>query len=255
MSRLPLPREYILATLKVIDEKLDQLPDCYVVNRGSIEKIRSRKPRHEYSTDSNRGRVLMSSLIERQRLIKIRHRLINEWKLNYSERIDISSVSINKNISTAGSDLWYKLSDKINTYEKTDSLYHNGIQVRSRIEMGIGEMLDSLGLEYVYEPELEINNKRLSPDFVIYVPTFDCCIILEFLGMLDDYNYLDSAKLKIGVYFNNGFFPETNLILLCGNKNSAPSFDEIYNSIVVCLANLSTMFVKVTDLVTGKVFQ
>ena len=72
--------------------------------------------------------------------------------------------------------------------------------------------------------------------------------------MLDDYNYLDNAKLKIGVYLNNGYFPENNLILLCGNKNTAPSFDSIYNSIVVCLSNLSTMFVKVTDLVTGKPF-
>lgn len=254
MSRLPLPREYILASIKYIDAKLEKLPDCYVVNRGKIEKIRTRNPRHEYSICSDRGQVLMSCLIERQRLIKIKQQLINEWERVYSERIDTSNISINNNISIAGFDLWSSLSGKSNSYEKTESLYHNGIQVRSRMEMGIGEMLDNLGLDYVYEPEIEINNKRLSPDFVIHIPTFNCCIILEFLGMLDDYNYLDNAKLKIGVYLNNGYFPENNLILLCGNKNTAPSFDSIYNSIVVCLSNLSTMFVKVTDLVTGKPF-
>jgi hypothetical protein len=50
----------------------------------------------------------------------------------------------------------------------------------------------------------------------------------------------------------NGFFPGTNLIILGGNKNSAPSFDSIYNSIVTALANLCTIYVRVQDRVTNE---
>ena len=250
MSRLPLPREYILATLKYIDTELKSLPWCSLIVHGGHERIRTKDPVHEYGLESPKGRELLPFLIRRQRYLKIKKELLSQWKRYHSGRIDINSINVNRGICLPGDELWTDIRCDSNPFQKKEQLYHNGIQVRSRMEMCIGEILDQIGLEYVYEPEVIINGKRLSPDFVVSVPAFGCCIILEYLGLLDDPNYLDSSKVKIGVYLRNGYFPGTNLVLLCGNRNTAPSFDSIYNSIVVALANLCTIFVRVTDRVT-----
>lgn len=244
MSRLPLPREYILATVKYLNERLENIPVCTVIKHGEKHKVFIQEPRHEYGINSKKGQFYLPFVDERERLINARKGLITQWKSTYSDRPDPDSICINKEASIFGTNLWEQLTSESNGFVNNNSIFHNGIHVRSRGEMTVGEILDQLGLEYVYEPELILDGKRLSPDFVIRVPAFGCCIIVEYLGLLDDYDYLDSVKSKLGHYFKNGFFVGTNLILLCGNKNTAPSFDSIYNSIISTLANLCTIYVK-----------
>lgn len=247
MARLPVPREYILATLKYIDNRLMQIPHCNLVVHSGHKRIRIKDPCHEYAVDSLNGKRYMKYLYERRRLTEIRKSLTDFWKKNYKERICTDNVSVNSDVDLKVRDLSEKMDERNNPYENNELLYHNGIQFRSRVEMCIAETLDQLGLEYVYEPEIMLSYKRLSPDFIVKVPVFECCIILEYMGLLDDNTYVESAKNKIGIYMKNGFFPGTNLIILGGNKNSAPSFDAIYNSIVTSLANLCAIYVRVRD--------
>lgn len=236
--------------LNYLDSELESIPECSVIFRDGQEKIRTKNPIHEYCFDSPKGKALLPFLYQRRRYLEIRKNLLSFLKRDYSGRINHKRIVVNSGITLPGNDLCDDIQDDCNPYQKNDLLFHNGIQFRSRMEMCIGEILDQIGLEYVYEPQITIAGKRLSPDFVVRVPVFGCCIIIEFLGLLDDADYLDSSKVKLGVYLRNGFFPGTNLILLCGNKNTAPSFDSIYNSISSALANLCTIFVKVTDSVT-----
>ena len=252
MARLPVPRDYILATLKYIDDKLSQMPHCKLVIHSGHKRIRIKDPCHEYAVDSPNGKRYQRFLYERQRLTNIRKNLTDLWKMNYKDRIYTDNVSINSDVNLKVRDLSEYIDKGNNPYEKNDLLYHNGIQYRSRVEMCIAETLDQLGLEYVYEPEIMLSYKKLSPDFIIKVPAFGCCIILEYMGLLDDSNYVETAKSKLGIYMTNGYFPGTNLIILGGNKNSAPSFDSIYNSIVTALANLCTIYVRVQDRVTNE---
>ena len=244
MSRLPLPREYILASLKYVNERLERLPICSIIRHGDQLKISTKEPRHEYSVNSKKGKGYLPIIAEREKYLQMKASLISRWKSFYDDSIELDAIAINHSVSVPGSSIWDQLVSESNRFENSNNIYHNGIHIRSRGEMTIMEILDQLCLDYVYEPELILDGKRFSPDFVIKVPAFGCCIIVEYLGLLDDYNYLDSTKTKIGQYFKNGFFIGTNLILLCGNKSTTPSFDAIYNSIVSTLANLCTVYVK-----------
>ena len=244
MSRLPIPKEYILATMKYVENKLDSLPGYRIAARKGVLKIISSHPRSEYMIDRPQGRSLMPIVRERERLIGMRHDLICNWRDLYSENIDLDTLELNNVMSIMGDDLWYRLRADCNQYQKTDELFHNGIQLRSRGEMLVGEILDRLGLEYIYEPEIIISGKKYSPDFVVHVPAFCCCFIIEYMGCMDEYGYVEKNKAKIGSYLHAGLFPGRDLIFLCANANSAPTFDAIHNSIVSLLANLCSIHVK-----------
>ena len=246
MARLPLPRDYILASLMYIDNRLEQLPNCSLINHNDVQKIVSYNPRHEYKVTSVKGKKLMSLFGERRKLEELRRALIKKWSDSYSDKIDLNSVIICGHGNVLGDDIWNELKEDTNSYQKQDSLYHNGIKMRSRGEMFVGEILDQLGLDYLYEPEMIIDGRSVCPDFVVRVPVFGCCFIVEYMGCLDEYGYLDKNKSKIGMYFHSGIFLGTNLVILCADRNSAPSLDTIHNSIVSLLANLCSIYLKVS---------
>ncbi len=244
MARLPLPREYILAAMQYVENRLDELPDYKLGSRAGQLKIVMNNPRHEYSIDSKAGRRLMPILTERSRLLEIRDGLREYWRINYKGSIEYQSVEINNHDNVLNDDFWFSLKADSNNIQKSDDLFHNGVQLRSRGEMIVNEVLDHLGLEYVYEPFVTINGEHFSPDFVVRIPAFGCCFMIEYLGRLDEYGYLEKNKYKIGSYFRSNLFLGTNLIVFCANKRSAPSFDEIHNSIVSLIANLCAKYVK-----------
>ena len=244
MARLPLPEDYILATLKYTEERLNSLPGYRMANRGGILKVVSNYPRHEYRLDKPTGRSLLPIVNEREHLLKVRRELLLLWKKLYSGSIDTRGITLNDVSRIMGDDLWYELKADSNSYKKTDDLFHNGIRLRSRGEMLVNEVLDRLGLEYIYEPEIVIDGRSYSPDFVVHIPTFGCCFIIEYLGCMDDHTYVEKNKNKISSYLHAGIFPGRDLILLCANANSAPTFDMIYNSIVSLLADLCSIYVK-----------
>ncbi len=238
MSRLPLPREYILAMLNYFDKELNRMPQCSIISHSGQDKVLVRNPRHEYGINTPKGRELLHIQDKRNTILRLKRQITEQWNRAYHGVLDRESISLNCEAVLPGSDIWNEIVTDTNPYKKKEELYHNGIKVRSRMEMMISEVLDQLGLEYLYEPEIVLDGKRIYPDFVVRIPAFGCCIIIEYLGMLDDYKYLDATKNKLGVYLRNGFYPGTNLILLGGSKNSAPTIDAIYNSIVAAIASL-----------------
>ena len=120
MSRLPIPKEYILATMKYVENKLDSLPGYRIAARKGVLKIISSHPRSEYMIDRPQGRSLMPIVRERERLIGMRHDLICNWRDLYSENIDLDTLELNNVMSIMGDDLWYRLRADCNQYQKTD---------------------------------------------------------------------------------------------------------------------------------------
>lgn len=88
-----------------------------------------------------------------------------------------------------------------------------GILVRSRIEANICDSLDNHGLYYRYEDILEFDGIITHPDFVIIDPKTDKKIIWEHLGGLENEKYRNTNIKKLRRYFNNGYYPNINLIL------------------------------------------
>ncbi|MCQ2546635.1 MAG: hypothetical protein MJ161_03690 [Clostridia bacterium] len=92
-----------------------------------------------------------------------------------------------------------------NTNRTKDLIYKtgNGVKVRSKSERFIGNVLESMGIPYRYEPELRIGNRVFHPDFVI-MTTDGRKIILEHLGRMDLRDYINDNIDRLSAYASHG---------------------------------------------------
>ncbi len=137
-------------------------------------------------------------------------------------------------------ELWNAAKNDQNPREKNGSYFHNGIQMRSRIEVLIAEILDELGLEYKYEPAIRFGDEVFYPDFLVYIPCLKRCMIIEFFGMIDNEKYAFNAAGKMAVYANSGLIMNRDVIGLFGTKDAVVSDDIIYDYIVMIVNLLAT---------------
>lgn len=119
---------------------------------------------------------------------------------------------------------------------------HNDIYMRSRGELLVAEALDSLGLEYKYEPMIRIRGKICYPDFIVYLPEFNRCFFIEFLGRLDDDQYVADNSFKIGRYLQSGMTINEDILLFCGWENRMVSTESIVDDIVSLIVKYCRMY-------------
>lgn len=88
-----------------------------------------------------------------------------------------------------------------------------GVRMRSKSEVIISGILDKLGINYLYELPLSLNNGiTVHPDFTIIDGKNHRIIIHEHFGMMDDKEYANDAIGKIKLYQQNGWYIGINLI-------------------------------------------
>ena len=75
-----------------------------------------------------------------------------------------------------------------------------GQRFRSRAELIIAGILDSLGLAYRYECEYDTNRRAYYPDFTIMHPRTGELYYLEYFGLMSDPDYSGNAIEKIAAY-------------------------------------------------------
>ena len=101
-----------------------------------------------------------------------------------------------------------------NTYPKSgEFITNNGEVVRSKSEKIIADLLQRLGLYYVYECPLEVNGTLLYPDFAILNPITRETWYLEHRGRMDQADYAEDALQKERLYASCGLFPGLGLII------------------------------------------
>lgn len=88
-----------------------------------------------------------------------------------------------------------------------------GVMVRSKSELIIADMLESLGIPYQYEVELPYDDYHLCPDFTVIRPRDGMVIYWEHFGMTHDEEYLIKMDLKLDKYRNIGIRPWNNLMI------------------------------------------
>ena len=132
-----------------------------------------------------------------------------------------------RDISPFNIDAWKQFVPCSNNYENRNQYIDPyGFNVKSRSEMLVGNALKDLGLEAKYEPLLILRGgRKKTPDYSFPVPVIDRCFFIEFVGMADDGNYIDSNYGKIDEYMRNGILPNRDLILICGTENWLPSLE------------------------------
>ncbi len=136
--------------------------------------------------------------------------------------------------------LWNAVGCDQNPRPKKASYFHNGVQMRSRTEVLIAEILDELGLEYKYEPAIQFGDAIIHPDFLVYIPCLKRCLIIEFYGLSDNEGYLIDTVGKMTAYSNGGLLLNRDVLGFYGTERSMNSNEYIYNNIVMVINLLAT---------------
>ena len=106
-------------------------------------------------------------------------------------------------------DFTFSLEEWNNLRELKDQTIKNGYRhrdhlFRSKSEMLVAQILDSLGLEYKYEPVVIINGLERHPDFAVYCPEAGRYFFIEHLGCMDDPKYRYDNLVKVEMYEKAG---------------------------------------------------
>ena len=96
----------------------------------------------------------------------------------------------------------------------TDFVSAKGEYVRSKSELIIANLLDSMNIPYKYECPLELEGYgTVYPDFTVLNIKSRTEIIWEHLGMMDKEDYLNKALRKIALYELNGYYVGERFLL------------------------------------------
>ena len=106
-----------------------------------------------------------------------------------------------------------------------------GLRVRSKSEALIAFALDLAQIPFHYEEILELDDKKIVPDFTIRHPSTKEIYYWEHFGMMDDPAYAGDTYKKMIVYGRNGIFPGQNLIFTMENTENPLSIQEIQRTI------------------------
>ena len=250
MDRIALlPPAFLRARLDRIQSKLDNMPTLKLGIHGDRNVIREYyyvdgiRHQREYLLSRRNGKAKMEQL-------RIRGELIREQQSIDSLLVPLAEQSVidtSKVKTPFGKEFWESLGSEMNDMRIETDYVHKGIRMRSRGEIVIAQVLDSLGLEYKYEPRIRIDGDMYFPDFVVYIPEFERCFFIEFLGMIDDKEYSLKNGMKLGIYMNAGIVPNRDLLMFCGTRNSMVSVEEITADLIALIRKYCDQYILSAD--------
>ena len=88
-----------------------------------------------------------------------------------------------------------------------------GLQVRSKSEVLIADLLDKNHIPFRYEFPVRVKGKTIHPDFCILKMSTREEIFWEHFGLLDDRDYRENFMTKLSSYIFNGYYPGINLVM------------------------------------------
>jgi hypothetical protein len=112
-----------------------------------------------------------------------------------------------------------------------------GLWVRSKSEALIAFALNLAHVPFHYEETLEIDSKKIAPDFTILHPVTGERVYWEHFGMMDDLAYATETFKKLVLYGQNGILPGKNLIYTMETNAEPLSIREIQRMITHYLLN------------------
>lgn len=94
-----------------------------------------------------------------------------------------------------------------------------GLRVRSKSEALIAFALDIAKVPFHYEEILELQGKKIVPDFTILHPATGEKLYWEHFGIMDDPDYARETYKKLVWYGQNGILPGKSLIITMETEN------------------------------------
>ena len=244
-------REQKLAQIQIIEGRIASLPQggfscrvngdrfkCYRVHESirrngdnlQSEKVHRKRVRHEYEylplSDMPTIRQLALRKLLQLRLDDLNNEVkaIDKYLSNFQRRCRNADQFYSSPGISGFVDPLINDNEKITEWQSADykqSEYRvedrniptiGGINVRSKSEALIANILYERGIPFRYECIQTIGQRAYAPDFTILNPLNGREIIWEHFGMMDSADYLAEYGSKISRYLSSGYLPYRNLI-------------------------------------------
>ena len=238
------PAVYLKAKLNLIDKEIGGLPDVRLGHHEGRVVLRQclfvngKRRVKEYSADKEEGKLLYGQSEYRKKLSDVKEQLEIILK-NMPALPDIDLTKVN---TIYNKDMWERIHVRAEFEEKNTGYQYKNMMMDSRGEMIVAQTLESLGLEYKYEPRIIIGGEVYYPDFIVYLPEFERCFFVEFMGRLDDEKYISRNKFKIMDYLKSGMVINRDLLVFCGYENSMVNSDDMTDDIVALINKFCRMY-------------
>ena len=230
-----LSEEQAKLRIDYLNKQIDSLPEGHLYERTSRGKTysaiwiksypKNSKYSHRYfSTTRSPGKDLAELALKRAKLVDEVNTLLMQIGINRETRRRISVVARRGEPVKMDYEFFCKLkkTEDTNTYPKPKKCYeYKGILFRSKSEQVIAEYLDKMGYPYSYESRLTMGNKTVYPDFSVYIPEIDKVIFIEFMGRMDDRDYILDAGERFKFYGYRGFMVGRDVIFICETDTNA----------------------------------
>lgn len=134
-------------------------------------------------------------------------------KMPAGKQIMISPISVDDEQFI---DNWRRQKYEKKEFRDGDAEYYSGRdeRMRSKSEVIIANMLDKLGIPYLYEKPLFLKGFGIVyPDFTLLDIYTRREVYLEHLGMLGNIEYVNKSISKIRLYEKNGYYIGTDIII------------------------------------------
>lgn len=245
-------RNSAIVTLQQLDRSYPSISfGTHMVRGRTIKVVRlttlvdSKRKTVEYSLSSSRGmRVQATS----QKILLVRKALeslqletpsINRAVLKGTPRKITSSGTqelLPDSQNSAPKALAFSADEWMSLCEWKDTRIINGYPhgnhvFRSKSELMIAQLLESLGLEYKYEPLIIIGGTERRPDFAVLCPETMRYFLIEHLGLLSDTRYRMDAITKMEQYDKAGFRDGIDIIYTTEFGQGSFCIDSAYGKI------------------------
>ena len=246
-----LSREYYIGTIDHLRRELDKLPLVKYGRHGAKTVVRVYRDDHkhfsEYSMQSDVWKRYSAVADERHRIAqaidKLDSQLEIEWNTRYAK--EKGRYTISRDVSHRfGREFWQNIPDEQTSYKKVTEYRLGSVNFRSRAELLIAEVLSGMGLEYRYDVKIRANGRTYYVDFVIWLPQFGCCILIEFLGMLNKPDYLRENTAKMYDYLADGIYVGRDMVVLCGDESYMPGPELIKEQVSAVVDSVARMHVR-----------
>ena len=239
-----LPPIYLKARLRLIEREFERLPAIHHGKHHGIPVLRiyskngATTKQFQCRPNSNRGMELLKIKNRRDSLLAD----ITILKGLLEGLPDVPGVNINKVVTAYNKDMWQRIHIRAEFEEKDTGYQYKDMMMDSRGEMIVAQTLESLGLEYKYEPRIMIGDEIYYPDFIVYLPEFERCFFIEFMGRLDNDKYISRNKFKIMDYLRAGMVVNRDILLFCGYEDRMVNADDMIDDIVALINKYCRMY-------------
>ncbi|MBO4927731.1 MAG: hypothetical protein J5379_05715 [Clostridiales bacterium] len=213
--------------------------------------VNGKQKKNEYAVHSAKGKELLakrssvlfinknlnSLLIDRDKLIRLL-RSDSEYIENArSRRRKTTQTKLSKlNKSGVVSEFSFTYDDWVKLQELNDRNIKNGYKhgrhiFRSKSEMLIAQLLESLGLEYKYEPCIDLCGSGRIPDFAVYCPETGRFFFIEHLGRMDMLDYRTRNIEKMSQYETAGYRTGLDIIFTMEFGEGQFDLDAVFGQI------------------------